>query len=96
GAIQKEKIPFNQCCKFENVNLISRNVYKATFKNVLKFISLNDKFTLDNLINEVRLKYFSIIEFARNVFIFKSNNVKSQRKLEIHDRILKLYGIIKH
>ncbi|RHZ84319.1 hypothetical protein Glove_83g87 [Diversispora epigaea] len=74
--IQKENIPFYQYSEFENVKLINRNVYEAIFKTsqktvALKCISLNDKFTLNNLINEI----------------------KKHRKLEIHDTILKLYGI---
>ena len=57
-ALQKENILFYQYSEFEDVKLISGNVYKATFKTsqktvALKCISLNDKFTLDNLINEV-------------------------------------------
>ncbi|RHZ81726.1 hypothetical protein Glove_117g129 [Diversispora epigaea] len=75
-TFQKEKIPFYQYSEFVNVKSISKNVYEATFKTsqkiiVLKCISLNDKFTLDNLINEI----------------------KRYRKLEIHDSILKFYGI---
>ncbi|RHZ66078.1 hypothetical protein Glove_309g49 [Diversispora epigaea] len=77
-TLQKENIPFYQYFEFEDVKLISENVYKATFKTsqkivALKCISLNDKFTLDNLINEI----------------------KRQRKLEIHDSILRFYGITK-
>ncbi|RHZ86003.1 hypothetical protein Glove_57g122 [Diversispora epigaea] len=77
-TIQKENIPFYQYSKFENVKLISENVYKATFKIsqttiTLKYVSLNDRFTLDNLINKVKI----------------------YRKLEIHNSILKLYGITK-
>ncbi|RHZ64741.1 hypothetical protein Glove_320g194 [Diversispora epigaea] len=77
-TIQKENIPFYQYSEFENVKLINGNVYKAIFKIsqktiALKCVSLNNKFTLDNLINEV----------------------KRHRKLEIHDSILKLYGITK-
>ncbi|RHZ84314.1 hypothetical protein Glove_83g89 [Diversispora epigaea] len=75
-AIKKENIPFYQHSEFENIKLISRNVYEASFKTsrkniALKCVSLNDKFTLDNLIIEI----------------------KKHRKLEIHDSILKLYGI---
>ncbi|RHZ45062.1 hypothetical protein Glove_692g12 [Diversispora epigaea] len=71
-------IPFYQDSEFENVKLISEKVYKATFKIyqktvALKCISLNNKSTLDNLINEV----------------------KRHRKLEVHDSILKFYGITK-
>ncbi|RHZ66044.1 hypothetical protein Glove_309g20 [Diversispora epigaea] len=77
-TLQKENIPFYQYSEFENIKLISNNIYKATFKTsqkivALKCISLNDKFTLDNLINEI----------------------KRYRKLEIHDNILKYYGITK-
>ncbi|RHZ88391.1 hypothetical protein Glove_23g90 [Diversispora epigaea] len=75
---RKENIPFYQCSEFEDVELISENVYKATFKTsqntvALKYISLNDKFTLNNLINEI----------------------KRYRKLEMHDSVLKFYGITK-
>ncbi|RHZ87293.1 hypothetical protein Glove_37g60 [Diversispora epigaea] len=51
---QKENISFYQYSEFENVKLIGGNVYKATFKKTVapKCVSLNDKFTLDNLINE--------------------------------------------
>ncbi|RHZ76380.1 hypothetical protein Glove_198g108 [Diversispora epigaea] len=57
--IQKENIPFYQYSEFENVKLISGNVYKATFKIsqktiALKWVPLNDKFTLENLINEAK------------------------------------------
>ncbi|RHZ48445.1 hypothetical protein Glove_551g47 [Diversispora epigaea] len=77
-ALQKENIPFFQYSEFENVKLISGNIYKAIFKIsqktiALKCVYLNDKFTLDNLINEI----------------------KRYRKLEIHDTILKFYGITK-
>ncbi|RHZ79873.1 hypothetical protein Glove_140g82 [Diversispora epigaea] len=77
-TIQKESIPYYQYSEFENVKLISRNVYEAIFKTSqktisLKCVSLNDKSTLDNLINEI----------------------KRYRKLEIHDNILKFYGITK-
>ncbi|RHZ85878.1 hypothetical protein Glove_59g12 [Diversispora epigaea] len=77
-TLRKEKISFYQYSEFEYVKLIHGNVYKATFKTsqktvALKCISLNDKFTLDNLINEI----------------------KRYRKLEIHDSILRFYGITK-
>ncbi|RHZ79843.1 hypothetical protein Glove_140g29 [Diversispora epigaea] len=75
-TFQKENIPFYQYSEFENVKLLSRNVFKATFKIsqktvALKSIILNN--TLDSLINEI----------------------KRHRKLEIHDSILKFYGITK-
>ncbi|RHZ81829.1 hypothetical protein Glove_117g173 [Diversispora epigaea] len=78
-TIQKQNIPFYQYSEFQNVKLISKNIFKATFKisqKTVKFkcVSLNDKFTLNNLINEI----------------------KKHRKLEIHDSILKFYGITKH
>ncbi|RHZ68640.1 hypothetical protein Glove_294g145 [Diversispora epigaea] len=58
-TFQKENIPFYQYSEFENVELISGNVYKAAFKIsqktvALKRFSLNNKFTLDNLINEIK------------------------------------------
>ncbi|RHZ78463.1 hypothetical protein Glove_164g69 [Diversispora epigaea] len=84
-----EDISFYHYSKFENVNLINKNiknVCKAHIKKIvsqqertivevvaLKSISLNDKFTLKNFINEV----------------------KRHRKLEINDNILKFYGITK-
>ncbi|RHZ85380.1 hypothetical protein Glove_66g47 [Diversispora epigaea] len=59
-TIQKENIPFYQYSEFENVKMISGNVYKATFKIsqktiALKCVYLNDKFTLDNLINDIKI-----------------------------------------
>ncbi|RHZ77443.1 hypothetical protein Glove_177g69 [Diversispora epigaea] len=77
-TLQKENIPFYQYSEFENVKLISGNIYEAIFKIsqktiALKCVYLNNKFTLDNLINEI----------------------KRYRKLEIHDNILKFYGITK-
>ncbi|RHZ87355.1 hypothetical protein Glove_37g96 [Diversispora epigaea] len=59
-TLQKENIPFYHYSEFENLKLIGgENVYKATHKIsqktiVLKYISLHDKFTLDNFINEVK------------------------------------------
>ncbi|RHZ80969.1 hypothetical protein Glove_130g169 [Diversispora epigaea] len=78
-TLQKENIPFYQYSEFDNVELISGIVYKATFKTsrkavVLKCISLNDNFTLDNLNNLI-------------------NEIKIHRKLKIHDSILKFYGV---
>ncbi|RHZ81690.1 hypothetical protein Glove_117g195 [Diversispora epigaea] len=64
-----EDIPFYNYSKFENVELINKNfksVYKANIKKVsqqektitevvtLKCISLNNEFTLNNFINEVK------------------------------------------
>ncbi|RHZ77230.1 hypothetical protein Glove_184g107 [Diversispora epigaea] len=77
---QKENIPFYQYSEFQNVKLITANIFKATFKISQKTVTLknvylndNDKFKLDNLINEI----------------------KRHRKLEIHDSILKFYGVTK-
>ncbi|RHZ60921.1 hypothetical protein Glove_350g68 [Diversispora epigaea] len=77
---QKENIAFYQYSEFRNVNLINVNIFKATFKTSQKnvflknvYLNVNDKYTLDNLINEI----------------------KRYRKLEIHDSILKFYGITK-
>ncbi|RHZ89386.1 hypothetical protein Glove_15g11 [Diversispora epigaea] len=57
---QKENIPFYRYSEFENVKLITKNVYKATFKASQKTVALknlylndNDKFTPDNLIYEL-------------------------------------------
>ncbi|RHZ70100.1 hypothetical protein Glove_275g24 [Diversispora epigaea] len=78
--IQKENIPFNQYSEFQNVKLITTNIFKATFKISQKTVALknvylndNDKFALDDLIIEI----------------------KRHRKLEIHNSILKFYGITK-
>ncbi|RHZ75047.1 hypothetical protein Glove_217g3 [Diversispora epigaea] len=80
NLFKKENIPFYQFSEFRNVKLNSPNIFKATFKIFQKTVVLknvylndNDKFTLDNLINEI----------------------KRHRKLEIHDSILKFYGITK-
>ncbi|RHZ48418.1 hypothetical protein Glove_551g55 [Diversispora epigaea] len=72
-AFQKENIPFYQYSEFENVKLISGNIYKAIFKIsqktiALKCVYLNDKFTLDNLIYEIKRYqkleiYDSILKF---------------------------------
>ncbi|RHZ88297.1 hypothetical protein Glove_23g86 [Diversispora epigaea] len=78
-TLRKENIPFYQYSEFEDVKLISGNVYKATFKTsqrktvALKCISLNDKFTLNNLINEN----------------------KRYRRLQMYDSILRFYGLTK-
>ncbi|RHZ88356.1 hypothetical protein Glove_23g178 [Diversispora epigaea] len=78
-TLRKENIPFYQYSEFENVKLISGNVYKATFKTsqkktvALKCISLNYKFMLDDLINEI----------------------KRNRNLDIRDSILGFHGITK-
>lgn len=57
-TFQKEHISFYQFSEFDDIKLISRNVYKATFKTfqktvVLKYFPSNDKFVLNNLISEV-------------------------------------------
>ncbi|RHZ85269.1 hypothetical protein Glove_67g72 [Diversispora epigaea] len=77
-TLQKENIPFYQYSEFEKIKSIGGNVFKATLRTIqktvaLKYISLNDKFSLENLRNEI----------------------KRYRKLEIHDNILKFYGITK-
>ncbi|RHZ59067.1 hypothetical protein Glove_365g218 [Diversispora epigaea] len=75
-TLQNENISFYQYSEFKDAKLISENVYQATFKTsqktvALKCIGLNDKFTLDNLINEIKryrklenhdniLKYYGI------------------------------------
>ncbi|RHZ86284.1 hypothetical protein Glove_52g40 [Diversispora epigaea] len=74
----EENIPFYQYSEFQNVKLITANIFKARFRIsqktvALKCVSSNDEFTLDNLMNEI----------------------KRYRKLEIHDGILKFYGITK-
>ncbi|RHZ85273.1 hypothetical protein Glove_67g117 [Diversispora epigaea] len=79
-TFQKENIPFYQFSEFQNVKLVTANVFKAIFKisqetvclkNV--YLNYNDNFTLHNLINEI----------------------KRYRKLEIHDSFPKFYGITK-
>ncbi|RHZ89389.1 hypothetical protein Glove_15g15 [Diversispora epigaea] len=75
--IQKENIPFYKYSEFQNVKLITANIFKATSKISQKTVALKNVYlnhnTLDNLINEI----------------------KRHRKLEIHDSILKFYGITK-
>ncbi|RHZ77785.1 hypothetical protein Glove_173g36 [Diversispora epigaea] len=60
-TIQKENIPFYKYSEFQIVKLITANIFKATFKISQKTVALknvyldeNDKFTLDNLINEIK------------------------------------------
>ncbi|RHZ77878.1 hypothetical protein Glove_169g47 [Diversispora epigaea] len=58
-TIRKENISFYQYSEFKNVELIDGNVYKATFKPIqkmvtLKYVTLTDYFTLENLINEIK------------------------------------------
>ncbi|RHZ48416.1 hypothetical protein Glove_551g57 [Diversispora epigaea] len=70
-TFQKENIPFYQYSEFENVELISGNIYKAIFKIsqktiALKCVYLNDKFTVDNLINENTNNYMIILKYANN------------------------------
>ncbi|RHZ45835.1 hypothetical protein Glove_646g3 [Diversispora epigaea] len=79
-TLQKENIPFYQFSEFQDIKLITANIFKATFKNfqktvVLKngYLNYNDKFTLDKLVNEI----------------------KRHRKLKIHDSVLKFHGITK-
>ncbi|RHZ89385.1 hypothetical protein Glove_15g12 [Diversispora epigaea] len=81
---QKENIPFYRYSEFENVKLITKNVYKATFKASQKTVALknlylndNDKFTPDNLIYENLAK-----------------KIKRHRKLEIHDENTNNYMMI--
>ncbi|RHZ66076.1 hypothetical protein Glove_309g46 [Diversispora epigaea] len=69
--LQKENIPLYQYFEFENIKLISLNVYKATFRTiqktvVLKCISLKNKFTLDNLGNENTDNYMIILEYSNS------------------------------
>ncbi|RHZ75051.1 hypothetical protein Glove_217g8 [Diversispora epigaea] len=77
-TFKKENIPFYEFSEFQDVKLITANIFKATFKIsqktvALKNFYLNDNEKLDKLINEI----------------------KRHRKLEIHDSILKFYGITK-
>ncbi|RHZ76404.1 hypothetical protein Glove_198g122 [Diversispora epigaea] len=77
---KKKNNPFYQYSEFQNVKLITPNIFRATFKISKKTVALknvhlndNDKITLNDLINEI----------------------KRHRKLEIHISILKFYGITK-
>ncbi|RHZ79855.1 hypothetical protein Glove_140g71 [Diversispora epigaea] len=61
NTFQKENFPFYQYSEFQNVKLINANIFKATFKISQKTVAFkniylndNDKFTLDNLINEIK------------------------------------------
>lgn len=103
-TIRKENIPFYPYSEFKNVELINGNICKATFKPfqravALKHVPLSDYFTLDSLISEVSLHQFlySIIRISTNNFLFliKKKKIKRHRKLEIHDCILKFYGLTK-
>ncbi|RHZ70071.1 hypothetical protein Glove_275g52 [Diversispora epigaea] len=83
-TIQKENIPFYQYAEFENVKLISRNVYKAIFKTsqeivALKCVYLNDNFTLDNLISEIkRHRKFEIHDCINKFYgITRQKNTKN-------------------
>ncbi|RHZ80999.1 hypothetical protein Glove_130g149 [Diversispora epigaea] len=103
-TLQKENIPFHQYSEFEDVKLISGNVYKATFKTfqktvALKCISINNNFTLDNLINEIKryrrleihdniLKYYGkriiIIENNYMIILECANNGSLRQYLKIN------------
>ncbi|RHZ87354.1 hypothetical protein Glove_37g97 [Diversispora epigaea] len=72
-TFQKENIPFYHYSEFENVKLIDKNAYEATFKIsqktiTLKCVSLHDKFILGNFINEV--KRYRKLEIYDNVLRF--------------------------
>ncbi|RHZ70117.1 hypothetical protein Glove_275g11 [Diversispora epigaea] len=72
-TIQKEYISVYQYSEFENVKLIGKNIYKATFKTsqkivALKYIFLNDKFTKADLINEI--KRHRKLEIHNNILKF--------------------------
>ncbi|RHZ71643.1 hypothetical protein Glove_256g189 [Diversispora epigaea] len=72
-TFQKENIPFYQYSEFENVKLISGNIYEAIFKIsqktiALKCVYLNDKFKLGNLINEI--KRYRKLEIHDNILKF--------------------------
>ncbi|RHZ75178.1 hypothetical protein Glove_217g146 [Diversispora epigaea] len=79
-TFKKENIPFYRYSKFQNVKWINANIFKATFKISQKTVALKN----------VYLNYND--EFALNNLI---NEIKRLRKLEIHDGILKFYGITK-
>ncbi|RHZ85794.1 hypothetical protein Glove_60g169 [Diversispora epigaea] len=87
-TIQKENIPFYKYSEFQNAKLITANVFKATFKISKKTVALenvylndNNKFTLDNLINEVKRHrkletHDSILKFRG---ITKKKNTKNYK-----------------
>ncbi|RHZ48312.1 hypothetical protein Glove_553g4 [Diversispora epigaea] len=79
-TFQKENIQFYQYSEFVNVKLISKNSYEATFKTSQKIVALKNLYSNDN-------KKF----IPENLI----NEIKLYQKLEIHDSILKFYGITK-
>ncbi|RHZ75175.1 hypothetical protein Glove_217g143 [Diversispora epigaea] len=79
-TFKKENIPFYQYSKFQNVKWINANIFKATFKISQKTVAVKN----------VYLNYND--KFTLDKLI---NEIKRHRKLEIHDSILKYYGITK-
>ncbi|RHZ79897.1 hypothetical protein Glove_140g57 [Diversispora epigaea] len=73
-TFQKENISFHKYSEFQNLKLINTNIFKSTFKISPKTVTLKnvysndkDKFTPDNLINEIKrhrkLEIYDIILF---------------------------------
>ncbi|RHZ88949.1 hypothetical protein Glove_19g311 [Diversispora epigaea] len=77
---QKENIPFYQYFEFHNVKFITTNIFKATFKISQKTVTLENVYLND----DDNFKLDNLID-----------EIKRHRKLEIHDSILKFYGITK-
>ncbi|RHZ73168.1 hypothetical protein Glove_232g45 [Diversispora epigaea] len=142
-TLQKENIPFYQYSEFENVKLISGNIYEAFFKisrktialkcikrhrkleihdNILKFYGITKQENANNYMiileysNNGSLRQYLKTNFQKmdwntklnlakqisNVLMYLHSNeiihgklIKRHRKLEIHDNILKFYGITK-
>ncbi|RHZ75174.1 hypothetical protein Glove_217g140 [Diversispora epigaea] len=80
SIFKKENVPFYQYSEFQNVKLINANIFKATFKSSQNTVALKN----------VYLNYND--KFTLDKLI---NEIKRHRKLEIHDSILKFYGITK-
>ncbi|RHZ85523.1 hypothetical protein Glove_64g63 [Diversispora epigaea] len=90
NTLQKENIPFYHYSEFEEIKLIGGNVYKATFKTsqkiiALKCISLNDKFTLDDLINGI--KRYRKLEIHNSILRF--HGITKQENTDNYMIILK-------
>ncbi|RHZ66095.1 hypothetical protein Glove_309g34 [Diversispora epigaea] len=73
----KENIPFYEYSEFLDVKLISGNVYKTTFKTSQKTVALKCI-----SLNDDKISLDNVI-----------NEIKGNRKLEVHDSILRFYGI---
>ncbi|RHZ70809.1 hypothetical protein Glove_267g6 [Diversispora epigaea] len=103
--IQKENIPFYQYSEFQNVKFITANIFIATFKSsqktvTLKCISLNDKFTLDNLINEnsenihihngiIKFNVFGLTKIVSDSLSFLPNNLGPIQYMDPQHKLFK-------